>query len=522
MAPKPKMENLGLLEYFVINYRWVLIILFMLPMTVCYDLYFYIRNKVVFLISMFDTRSHDAKVRAISQEIKDWVVEGEKTGNWTKLCTARPGWQAMSLRQGKYKKTYKNINVNLHTILGIDEKAMTVRVEPMCTMGQITHLLLPLGYTLAIVPELDDLTVGGLVAGCGIETSSHKFGLFQEICVSYELVQADGSVVVCSAENDPELFYSIPWSYGTLGFLVSVEIQIVKVKPYIDLTYIPYTNKADALKRFTDESIAKTFDFVETLAYSPSEYVVMLGNMSDTATAPMNSIGYWFKEWFFVYVKRMIKGGKEVRETIPIRDYYHRHTKSLFWEIQDIVPFGNNFIYRWLLGWTMPPKPALLKLTQTEGLRKLYEEFHIVQDMLVPIKDTAECLDVFDKEAFVYPIWLCPFKISSNATKGRHGRKHIGFLKPLEGEKETMFVDIGVYGNPTVDTFHAKNTCRALEDCVRRMKGYQMMYADSYMTKEEFKEMFDHETYNKLRAKLPHCTTAFPEVYDKICRAARL
>jgi uncharacterized BrkB/YihY/UPF0761 family membrane protein len=26
-----------------------------------------------------------------------------------------------------------------------------------------------MGYTLAILPELDDLTVGGLVAGCGIE-----------------------------------------------------------------------------------------------------------------------------------------------------------------------------------------------------------------------------------------------------------------------------------------------------------------------------------------------------------------
>ena len=28
----------------------------------------------------------------------------------------------------------------------------------------------------------DDLTVGGLVMGTGIETSSHRFGLFQHIC----------------------------------------------------------------------------------------------------------------------------------------------------------------------------------------------------------------------------------------------------------------------------------------------------------------------------------------------------
>lgn len=39
---------------------------------------------------------------------------------------------------------------------------------------------------------------GGLIMGVGIETSSHKHGLFQHCCVSYELVLADGSVVTCS------------------------------------------------------------------------------------------------------------------------------------------------------------------------------------------------------------------------------------------------------------------------------------------------------------------------------------
>ena len=50
----------------------------------------------------------------------------------------------------------------------------------------------------ALNPELDDLTVGGLVSGVGIETSSHKYGLFQYICVHFELVLADGTVVNCS------------------------------------------------------------------------------------------------------------------------------------------------------------------------------------------------------------------------------------------------------------------------------------------------------------------------------------
>ena len=37
-----------------------------------------------------------------------------------------------------------------------------MRVEPMVSMGQITALLNPIGWTLPCLPELDDLTVGML------------------------------------------------------------------------------------------------------------------------------------------------------------------------------------------------------------------------------------------------------------------------------------------------------------------------------------------------------------------------
>lgn len=46
--------------------------------------------------------------------------------------------------------------------------------------------------------------------GTGIETSSHKFGLFQHICVSFEMVLADGSVVKCSKVRYIFLSHSLP------------------------------------------------------------------------------------------------------------------------------------------------------------------------------------------------------------------------------------------------------------------------------------------------------------------------
>jgi delta24-sterol reductase len=176
------------LEYLVTHHRWFFVVFFLLPLSAAYDLYLMVRNSIVFFTRKLSRSQHDHQVKKICDELKQWVKEGSTQ----RLCTARPGWQAMSLRSGKYKKTYKNIDINLYNILEIDETNRLCRVEPMVTMGQLTHFLVPRGWTIPVLPELDDLTVGGLVAGVGIETSSHKYGLFQHICVAFEIILPDG------------------------------------------------------------------------------------------------------------------------------------------------------------------------------------------------------------------------------------------------------------------------------------------------------------------------------------------
>ena len=43
-----------------------------------------------------------------------------------------------------------------------------------------------------------------------------------------------------------------------------------------------------------------------------------------------------------------------------------------------------------------------------------------------------------------------------------------------------------------------------------------MLYADSYLTKQEFYDMFDHSLYWKVRRNLSLCDERMPEVYDKV------
>lgn len=50
--------------------------------------------------------------------------------------------------------------------------------------------------------------------------------------------------------------------------------------------------------------------------------------------------------------------------------------------------------------------------------------------------------------------------------------------------------------------------------------SFQMLYADSYLSREDFRRMFDHSLYDRIRQKLD-CQKAFPEVYDKVNRKVR-
>uniref|UniRef100_A0A8C6DJU3 Delta(24)-sterol reductase n=1 Tax=Moschus moschiferus TaxID=68415 RepID=A0A8C6DJU3_MOSMO len=549
------------LEFVLIHQRWVFVCLFLLPLSLIFDIYYYVRAWVVFKLSSAP-RLHGQRVRDIQKQVREWKEQGSKTF----MCTGRPGWLTVSLRVGKYKKTHKNIMINLMDILEVDTKKQIVRVEPLVTMGQVTALLTSIGWTLPVLPELDDLTVGGLIMGTGIESSSHKYGLFQHICTAYELVLADGSFVRCTPMENSDLFYAVPWSCGTLGFLVAAEIRIIPAKKYIKLRFEPVHGLEAICDKFTRESQRPENHFVEGLLYSLEEAVIMTGVMTDEAEpSKLNSIGNYYKPWFFKHVENYLKTNREGLEYIPLRHYYHRHTRSIFWELQDIIPFGNNPIFRYLFGWMVPPKISLLKLTQGETLRKLYEQHHVVQDMLVPMKCLPQALHTFHNDIHVsragnsagacreqgrmavwaaggpqsallwsgagwtgcepstcgrkstdcppgpqvYPIWLCPFILPSQP----------GLVHP-KGDEAELYVDIGAYGEPRVKHFEARSCMRQLEKFVRSVHGFQMLYADCYMDREEFWEMFDGSLYHRLRKQLG-CQDAFPEVYDKICKAAR-
>jgi len=508
---------------FITRHRGVFVTIFVLPLSLAFKLFMGVRNRLIFWLRSAPEQ-HDKKVEKVRQQVLNW----QKSDPTVFMCTARPGWQAMSLKVGRYKRTDFRVHIDLSDVLQIDRERGTVRVEPMVTMGQITAALNPLGWTLAVVPELNALTVGGLINGFGIESSSHKYGLFQHICVTLEIITASGQLVRCTANENPELFFAIPWSYGSLGFLVAAELKIVPAKKSVHLRYLPFRSRQDFVKRFDEESrrpFAEAADFIEGLMFSEQEGVLMLGTFADVVDrgGTKNAINRFWKPWFYEHVRSFLTPltqpsppGEEGRvrgadEWIPLRHYYHRHTRALFWELKQIIPFGNHPLFRYLLGWMAPPEISLLKMTETKKLHELYDAHHMVQDLIVPLKTLEQAMAFLHTEVDLYPLWLCPCRVFPTPFRC--------MINPLPDEE--YFVDVGLYGEPGVKPYNAAETHRKIEAFVRETMGFQALYADTYQTAEEFRVMFDHGLLDRLRQETG-ALKAFREPYQKVSRAARV
>jgi len=528
MLVRPKRKKIWV-DYFV-NFRWIIVIFVVLPLSFTFYFLTYL-GDVWSESKSFKRRQkeHDENVEKVIKRLKE--RNPSKDGL---VCTARKPYIAVGMRNVDYKRA-RHFEVDLsdfRNILEINKERMIARVEPLVNMGQITRVTVPMNLALAVVAELDDLTVGGLINGYGIEGSSHLYGLFSDTVVAFEVVLADGRLVRATKDNEfSDLFYAIPWSQGTLGLLVAAEIKLIPIKEYMRLTYMPARGNLRELAQAYIDSFAprdgdqsKVPDFVESMIYTPTEAVHMTGRYASKEEAKkkgnvINSVGWWFKPWFYQHAQTALKRGEFV-EYIPTRQYYHRHTRCLYWEGKLILPFADQWWFRWTMGWLMPPKVSFLKATQGEAIRNYYHEMHVIQDMLVPLYKVADALEFQHREMEIYPIWLCPHRLFKLPVKTTVYPEP-GFEEAhRQGDTEfaQMYTDVGIYYTPAPvfrgEAFDGAEAVRRMEKWLIENHGFQPQYAVSELSERDFWRMFDGSLYNSCREKYRAVGT-FMSVYYK-------
>ncbi|HEY3076909.1 MAG TPA: FAD-binding protein, partial [Burkholderiales bacterium] len=111
-------------------------------------------------------------------------------------------------------------------VLQVDAAAGWIDTEGMITYEDLTRECLVHGLMPAVVPQLKTITLGGAVAGVGIESSSHRHGLVHDTMLELDVLLGDGRIVTCTATNEhADLFFGFPNSYGTLGYALRVKAK---------------------------------------------------------------------------------------------------------------------------------------------------------------------------------------------------------------------------------------------------------------------------------------------------------
>lgn len=342
----------------------------------------------------------------------------------TPVVILRDEKKAMVLRDtAGYKKGKVQVDVSRSEVVGLDLDAMTVTVDPSIPMGKLFTALKPYNVALLIVPEFRCLTVGGLIVGAGIESSSFQYGFFYEQCVRYELILGTGEVVVASPTERADLFFGLPFSYGSLGILVRVTLKLRHIKPYtrVHMTSRQVGTNCDSVSALfmkycteTNNNLMITspkYDFVEGIAFSARDIIMLCGNLQDNYDAWKPLVAPdTDKIVFYNEVEARQKRGDTYID-MTTEDYYFRHDRGAFW-IHDQA-FGKDC---WMGHHTDASDKAYVPKAMVDFLAAARGTE--VQDAVIPMHNTSANKDSPADEMFkfsaanygVWPLWLCPCK----------------------------------------------------------------------------------------------------------------
>ena len=174
-------------------------------------------------------------------------------------------------------------------VLRVDPAARTAVVGGMTTYEDLADATLRHGLMPLVVPQLKTITLGGAVTGLGIESTSLRSGLPHESVTELEILTGDGRVVTAAAGNEHDALYrGFPNSYGTLGYALSLTIELEPVLPFVHLRHFRFgTPEActEAVAQIAQDGSYRGHraDFVDGTAFSLDEIYLTVGAYSEVA-----------------------------------------------------------------------------------------------------------------------------------------------------------------------------------------------------------------------------------------------
>lgn len=154
-------------------------------------------------------------------------------------------------------------------ILRFDPTTGVLRCEAGLALAEMNRLFLPRGFFTPVTPGTKYVTLGGMVASDVHGKNHHVEGTIGRHVTRLKLRVADGRIVECSREYEPELFFATLGGLGLTGHILEVELKLARVpSPWIyqEKFRIPSLDKFLAALKQSGKEWPMTVGWLDTVA----------------------------------------------------------------------------------------------------------------------------------------------------------------------------------------------------------------------------------------------------------------
>lgn len=404
----------------------------------------------------------------------------------------------------------------LDGVIEVDPVARTADVQGMCTYEHLVDATLPHGLMPLVVPQLRTITLGGAVTGLGIESTSFRSGLPHESVIEMDVFTGAGAVVTTRPGDD--LFDAFPNSYGSLGYVTRLRIELEEVPSHVALRHLRFDDPGLLAKSIAEiveagEHAGERVDGLDGVAFEPGEYYLTLARWVSSSTddahwaSSSRPSDYTGNQIYYRSIR------ERSTDLLTTYDYLWRWDTDWFWcsgafgaqhpLLRRLWPrrWRRSDVYMRLLG--LDRRFDIADRLDRRAGRPQRER--VIQDVEVPVERLTEFLEWFDAEVGMRPVWLCPLVA-----------KRAWPTYPLE--PGVTYVNVGFWGTVHVgpDAPHAPRN-RAIEAKVHELGGHKSLYSEAFYDRTTFDELYDVAHLTEVKARYDP-DDRLTTLYDKAVR----
>lgn len=177
----------------------------------------------------------------------------------------------------------------LNRFVEFDAASGVLDCEAGVTVDEILSVFVPRGFFLPVVPGTKFVTMGGALA-CDVHGKNHhRDGSISRHIMGFRLLTPSGDLVVCSREENADLFWATVGGLGLTGIVTDLRVKLIRLESsYVSVDYDRAENIDRALELFheSDENYKYSVAWLDGLAGGGSlgRSVLMRGN--PTAAGP--------------------------------------------------------------------------------------------------------------------------------------------------------------------------------------------------------------------------------------------